>query len=66
VSAAVYFILIFVFIGHFGILSIDIASVIGSALQGVLFLPLLVKRYKRIAADDVLSSGSGESQVAET
>lgn len=66
VSAAVYFILIFVFIGHFGILSIGIASVIDSALQGVLFLPLLVKRYKRIAADDVLASGPGESQGAET
>ena len=66
VSAAGYFILIFVFIGHFGILSIGIASVIDSALQGVLFLPPLVKRYKRVAADDVLASGPGQSQVAET
>jgi O-antigen/teichoic acid export membrane protein len=49
VSAVVYFSLIFVFIGHFGIVAVGIASVIQSALQLLFFTPLVVKRYRASA-----------------
>jgi O-antigen/teichoic acid export membrane protein len=45
-ATAVLFALIFVLIGRFGILAIGIASIIESGLQGVLFLPILIKRYR--------------------
>jgi O-antigen/teichoic acid export membrane protein len=46
VATMVLFGLIFVFIGHFGILAIGIASAIESGVQGALFLPILIKRYR--------------------
>ncbi len=46
-SAALFFALLFTFIGRFGILSIGIISLFSSAVQAVLFLPLLMKRYRR-------------------
>jgi O-antigen/teichoic acid export membrane protein len=46
VSAIVYFALIFTFIGHFGIVSVGIASVIQSALQLLFFVPPVAKRYR--------------------
>jgi hypothetical protein len=45
-ATIVLFALIFAFIGHFGILAIGIASVIESGVQGALFLPILIKRYR--------------------
>jgi O-antigen/teichoic acid export membrane protein len=48
ISAGVYFALIFIFIGHFGILAVGIASIIMTGLQGVFFLPLLIKRFRKI------------------
>jgi O-antigen/teichoic acid export membrane protein len=48
VSSVVYFGVIFLLIGHFGILAVGIASLVQSALQGILFLPLVVRRYRRI------------------
>jgi O-antigen/teichoic acid export membrane protein len=57
VATMVLFGLIFVFIGHFGILAIGIASAIESGVQGVLFLPILIKRYRMmppsVAASDL-------------
>jgi Na+-driven multidrug efflux pump len=57
VATIVLFVLIFVFIGHFGILAIGIASVIESGVQGVLFLPILIRRYRMmpptLAASDL-------------
>jgi O-antigen/teichoic acid export membrane protein len=48
VSSVVYFAVIFLLIGHFGILAIGIASLVQSGLQGILFLPLIIRRYRRI------------------
>jgi O-antigen/teichoic acid export membrane protein len=57
VATIVLFVLIFVFIGHFGIVAIGIASVIESGVQGVLFLPILIRRYRMmpptLAASDL-------------
>ena len=46
VATVVLFVLIFALIGHFGILAIGIASIIESGLQGILFLPILIRRYR--------------------
>ena len=48
VSSVVYFAVILLLIGHFGILAVGIASIVQSVLQGILFLPLVVRRYRRI------------------
>jgi hypothetical protein len=53
VSAGVYFSVLFIFIGHFGIFAIGIASVTSSGLQGLFFLPISIRRYRmtgRVAA----------------
>jgi O-antigen/teichoic acid export membrane protein len=61
ISTAVYFILIFTLIGHFGILAIGISALITSCVQGVLFLPLMIRRYQRAVRDGVADFGSGVS-----
>ena len=48
-SAVVYFTVLFIFIGHFGILAIGIASVTSSGLQGLFFLPISIRRYRMTA-----------------
>lgn len=47
VSAVVFFSILFTLIGHFGILAIGIASLIESGVQGIFFLPILIKRYRQ-------------------
>lgn len=50
ISAGVFFVLLFAFIGHYGILAVGIAALIQSGLQALFFLPLVVRRYKSLAA----------------
>ena len=45
-TAVIYFGLLFLFIGHFGILSIGIASLVTSGIAGIFFLPISIKRYR--------------------
>jgi O-antigen/teichoic acid export membrane protein len=49
VSAVAYFAILLALIGHFGILAIGIASLITSGIQGVIFLPIAIKRYRGTA-----------------
>lgn len=63
-SAAIYFALILTLIHHYRILSIGIASLIGSAAQGLLFLPLVVKRYRRLMVEGTRDA-TGSTPVAE-
>jgi O-antigen/teichoic acid export membrane protein len=60
VGSAVYFAILLVLIGHFGILSIGIAAVATSGLQGVLFLPISIKRYRAVAQADALTVDSSK------
>lgn len=55
VSAVFFFSLIFLLIGHFGILAVGIASLITSGIQGVLFLPILIRRYRRAVSDEAVA-----------
>jgi hypothetical protein len=55
----VYFSLIFVLIGHFGILAIGISALITSCVQGALFLPLMIRRYQRAVRDGAGDFGPG-------
>jgi hypothetical protein len=59
VTAIIYFSIIFIFIGHYGILSIGIATLVSSALQGIFFLPIAIRRYRlttnyELSRDDVM------------
>lgn len=65
-SAVVYFVLIFVLIGNHGILAIGIAQLITSVLQGILFLPLLIARYKRITSDEITNGASDAPASADS
>lgn len=64
-SAAVYFVLVFTLIGHYGILSIGIAQLVTSVVQGFLFLPLLITRYRRITSDDAANGAAVTDRVAD-
>jgi O-antigen/teichoic acid export membrane protein len=61
VSAAVYFAILLSLIGRYGILSIGIAGVVTSGLQGILFLPVSIRRYRAIARAGLPASDSGPS-----
>jgi O-antigen/teichoic acid export membrane protein len=60
VSAAVYFAILLSLIGRFGILSIGIAAVVTSGLQGILFLPVSIRRYRAVARASATGSDSPE------
>ena len=49
-SAIIYFVLIFTLIGSHGIMAIGIATFVRSLIEGALFLPLLIRRYRKIFA----------------
>ena len=57
IATSIYFIVLFAFIGHVGIVSIGIASLVSSGLQAIFFLPLLVKRYRLTSNTDSPSPG---------
>jgi len=46
VSVVIYFGIVFSLIGRYGILSIGVASLVSSALQGIFFLPISIRRYR--------------------
>jgi O-antigen/teichoic acid export membrane protein len=58
VSTGVYFALVFVFLGHFRILAVGYAGLVETAIEGVLFLPLLIKRYRKSQVLDTPQSHS--------
>jgi O-antigen/teichoic acid export membrane protein len=47
ISAAIYFGVIIALIGHEGINAIGIAALVSSGLQGILFLPISIRRYRQ-------------------
>jgi len=49
ISACIYFAVLFLLIGHFGIIAIGIASLVTSASQGIFFLPISIRRYRQTA-----------------
>ncbi|HUX05514.1 MAG TPA: hypothetical protein VMV53_11510 [Acidimicrobiales bacterium] len=46
-SAVIYFTLVLILIGRYGLVAIGVASLASSLLQGVFFLPALIRRYRR-------------------
>jgi O-antigen/teichoic acid export membrane protein len=52
VSVAVFFAILFALIGRHGILAIGVASLVTSALQGVFFLPISIRRYRLTSNDE--------------
>lgn len=46
ISAGIYFTVLFTMIGRHGILAIGYASLVTSALQGIFFLPVAIRRYR--------------------
>jgi O-antigen/teichoic acid export membrane protein len=57
-SAVVFFVVLLTFLGHFGILAIGIASLVESGVQGVFFLPKLMKRYRAAISGTVAPGAS--------
>jgi len=47
-SSAIFFVVLFFLIGRFGIVSIGIASLVSSGVQGMLLLPISMRRYRRM------------------
>lgn len=45
-SSAIYFIVVLALIGHLGIVSVGIASLVSSSVLGAVFLPILIRRYR--------------------
>lgn len=52
ISVAVFFGVLFCLISHHGILAIGIASLVTSALQGIFFLPISIRRYRMTSNDE--------------
>jgi O-antigen/teichoic acid export membrane protein len=63
VSAIVYFAILLALISRFGILSIGIASLASSLLQGIFFLPSSIRRYRMTAS---AQSGTGFTATPNT
>ena len=66
ISMIIYFIVLFSFIGHYGIFAIGIAAVVSSGLQGIFFLPIAISRYRRAAEQDRRSMDPESSTEPET
>lgn len=52
VNVIIYFGVVFLLIGRYGILSIGIASLVSSGLQGIFFLPISIRRYRSTTNTD--------------
>jgi hypothetical protein len=48
-DVVVFFGVMFSLIGHYGILSIGFGFLVSSALQGIFFLPISIRRYRLTA-----------------
>jgi O-antigen/teichoic acid export membrane protein len=64
ISAVIYFGIIFMLIGHHGIQSIGIASLVSSALQGIFFLPIAIRRYRLTTNFEAPRDGEPETAPA--
>ncbi len=62
VSAAIYFSVLFALIGHIGILAVGFAAVIATGVQGLLFLPVSIRRYRMIRKADAAQDSPGPPQ----
>ena len=56
-AATIYFVVLFLTIGRFGILSMGIASLVLSAILTALFLPISIRRYLKMVHIDEQSGG---------
>jgi O-antigen/teichoic acid export membrane protein len=56
-SSATLFAVLFSLMGHFGILSVGIASLASSALEVILFLPGSIRRYRMLTGSDIGEDG---------
>ena len=65
VSAVVFFTVMLSLIGHFGILSIGIASLVSSGLQGIFFLPISIKRYRLTTNTDRPRDDTGTTTASD-
>jgi hypothetical protein len=65
VSAVVFFTVMLSLIGHFGILSIGIASLVSSGLQGIFFLPISIRRYRLTTNTDRPRDDTGTTAVSD-
>ena len=61
VSAIIYFVVLLLLIGHFGILATGIASLVSSGLQGLFFLPISIRRYRQTTNYDAPLSGVADA-----
>jgi O-antigen/teichoic acid export membrane protein len=59
VSATIYFVVLFSFIGHVGILAVGFASLVSTGIQGIFFLPVSVRRYRMIGRSDTQRGSTG-------
>ena len=62
-STVAYLSVLITVIGHFGILAVGIAALVCSALQGIFFLPILIRRY-RLATEGPSISSEGTADPA--
>jgi O-antigen/teichoic acid export membrane protein len=65
VSAVIYFAILLVLVGHFGILAIGIASLVTSGLQGLFFLPASIKRYRATKPVSIRGAGGHPAPDAD-
>lgn len=63
VSLVIYLGVLFILIGHFGILAAGIAAVASSGLQALFFLPILVRRFRIVMSDPDGTGRSGTPSV---
>jgi O-antigen/teichoic acid export membrane protein len=56
-SSAAFFAVMFSLMGHFGILSVGIASLASAALQMILFLPGSIRRYRTLSSGGTREDG---------
>ena len=56
IGATIFYVVMLTLIGHFGILAIGIASLVGTGVQGILFLPPLIRRFRMTAQIEVSES----------
>jgi O-antigen/teichoic acid export membrane protein len=59
-SLVIFLTVMLLLIGHFGILSVGIASLVSSGLQGAFFLPISIKRY-RMTSNSAAPSDEGDA-----
>jgi O-antigen/teichoic acid export membrane protein len=64
ISAVIYFGIVFWLLGRIGIVSIGIASLVSSTLQGIFFLPISIRRYRLTSNSEPSQSGGSAEAPA--